>query len=338
MSRLTTLRSDASRRQVAVCTAVVVGSALLTGAVLIPTYAAPRIVKIPASVASTTIATGTAAVLVDIDAAIAKGHPIIDRNVPITVSQRVTSEEPTSSEVVTLQSARIVHRDDRTGEAGTVSATVERSSIDRTSSMPVAEPVGTIQRDPSKPPDAVVHDGLQFKFPFAVEQKSYPYFDADVRKSAAIDFVEETTLDGIRVYRFNQDIPPTDTGGKLTLPTSAWGISGDGQALLHRFYMASRDLWVEPVTGAVVDGAQHVKQVYARTIDDPEAVTIIDMNVRLDSETTETLIDQARTYKRLIEFGTRYGPMGAAILGIVLVATGVVVGRRSSGATRKAPQ
>jgi hypothetical protein len=334
MSLNTTVRVDISRRRrVAVYTAIAVGSALLTSAVLIPTYAAPRIVKIPASVDSTTIATGTAKVLIDIDAAIAQGYPIIDRNVPITVLQHVTSEEPTNTEIVTLQSARMIHRDDRTGDARIVSATIERSSVDRTTSMPVAEPVGTIQRDATKPPDDVVHDGLQVKFPFGVEQKSYPYFDADVRKSSNINFVEETTVDGVLLYRFNQDIPPTDTGGKLTLPAAAWGIPGDGQVLMHRFYTARRDVWVEPVTGAIVDAQQHVEQVYARTIDDPNAVTILDMNVRLDNRTTDTLLDQARTYKRLIEFGTRYVPVGAAILGIILVATGAVVGYRVSKRT-----
>ncbi|MDP1045072.1 porin PorA family protein, partial [Klebsiella pneumoniae] len=71
---------------------------------------------------------------------------------------------------------------------------------------------------------------------------SYPYFDTLARETYPIDFVETTQIDGTEVFHFSHTIDPMDTGGKLTLPASVWGLSGDpdAQVLMHRFYTAKR--------------------------------------------------------------------------------------------------
>ena len=171
--------------------------------------------------------------------------------------------------------------------------------------MPVP-PDGSIQRYSDRPAETVAHDGLQLKFPFHVQRKSYPYFDTSARRSKLIDYSADESIDGLSVYHFHQVVDPVDTGGKLTLPGTYWGIDTPDQVTMHRFYTGERDLWVEPVTGAIVKGQQHVRQYYARTANDPAAVTIFDITPRFDDRTISEQVAQAKSFKRLIQWGTEY--------------------------------
>lgn len=303
-----------------------VGAFLAAASATMAFYMAPNLVKTPLDVDSATVATGTATLL-DTESLV-QGVPRVDRDVPIRVLQQVTVEEPSDSNKITMQSAVLLQRGDRPGERGTVNATVDRFTADRRTAMPISDPIGSIQKYVDQPADEVTHDGLSLKFPFDVEQRSYPYFDTTARRSQAIDFAGETTLNGLDVYQFVQDIAPLDTGGKLTLPASYWGIDGDEEILMHRFYTAQRELLVEPTTGAVVFGKQSVKQYYGRTADDPNAVTIVEMSPQLDTETVDAQVRRATDSKRLVEWVEMYGPLSLGTAGVAALTTGVLLSRR----------
>ncbi|MGU3585956.1 DUF3068 domain-containing protein [Rhodococcus sp. C26F] len=308
--------------------AVLIGAFLLTVSVLIPTYAVDRLVKIPLTVEADTVSTGTATLLDSTE--LMQGRLVLEDDVPITVNQRVTVEDPSDKDVVTLQSAIRMTRDDRSGTAAIVNASVDRSTLDRTTALPVDEPVGSLQTETGKVPEPVVHDGLQFKFPFDTQKQSYPYFDTTFKQSRDVHFVEETELDGLLVYRFRQEVEPTQVGGGISLPASVWGREGNGSLKLPRFYSITRDLWVEPVSGAVVQVEQHHRQFFAAKADDPEAVTLIDVTPRLDEQTQAEQIAFARTSKSLVLWGTVYAPIGAAVAGVALLASGIYLGVRTS--------
>jgi len=295
--------------------------------VLIPTYATDRLVKIPLTVEAATVSTGTATLLDSTE--LVKGRLVLEDDVPITVNQRVTVEDPSDEDVVTLQSAIRMTRDDRSGTAAIVNASVDRSTIDRTTALPVEEPVGSIQTEVGKAFVPVVHDGLQFKFPFDTQKQSYPYFDTTLKQSREVHFVEETELGGLRVYRFHQEVEPTQVGGGISLTASMWGRDGDAPLKLPRFYSITRDLWVEPVSGAVVQVEQHHRQFFAAKADDPQAVTLIDVTPRLDEQTQIEQIVFARKSKNLVLWGTVYAPIAAAVAGVALLASGIYLGVRT---------
>ncbi|OZD18291.1 DUF3068 domain-containing protein [Rhodococcus sp. 06-156-3C] len=303
-----------------------VGAFLAAASATMAFYMAPNLVKTPLDGDSATVATGTATLL-DTEALI-QGVSKVDRDVPIRVLQQVTVEDPSDGNKITMQSAVLLQREDRPGERGTVNATVDRFTADRRSAMPLDDPIGSIQKYVDQPADEVTHDGLSLKFPFDVEQRSYPYFDTTARRSQAIDFAGETTIHDLDVYRFEQDIAPLDTGGKLTLPASYWGIEGDEEILMHRFYTARRELMVEPTTGAVVFGKQTVHQYYGRTAADPNAVTIIEMSPQLDTKTVEAQVQRAAESKRLVEWVELYGPLSVGAVGLGALTTGLVLLRR----------
>eukprot|EP01133_Synstelium_polycarpum_P022677 gene22678-27195_t len=237
-----------SRRRAA-CVAIAAAGFLLTISALAPTHAKGQLVKIPLSIDAATVSTGTA-VLLDA-AALAKGKLVVDSNVPITVQQRVTAEDPSGSDVVTLQSAVQMVRDDRVGSAAIVNASIDRSTVDRISAIPVEEPIGSIQTVMDKPAEVVAHEGLQFKFPFDTQKRTYPYFDSTLRDSYDANFIAEGEIEGVDVYNFRQEIAPVEIGTEITLPASSWGKPGTSPVSMKRFYGITRELSVEPISGAI---------------------------------------------------------------------------------------
>lgn len=280
--------------------------------------------KIPLSIDAATVSTGTAELL-DVGA-LANGTLLVEPNVPITVLQRVNVQDPSDSDVVTLQSAVQMLRDDRTGNDAIVNASVDRLTVDRTSGIAVSDPPGSIQTEMDRPAETVVHEGFQFKFPFDTQKRSYPYFDTTMRASYDADFVAESELEGVPVYQFRQEVEPVAIGSKFTLPASNWGMAGDAPVTMTRFYGITRELSVEPVSGAIVQVQQHYRQYFATSVAAPESITIVDVAPKLDAQTQHEQIEQAIKYKNLIQWGTVYGPTIAASAGLLLLIGGIYLG------------
>ena len=65
------------------------------------------------------------------------------------------------------------------------------------------------------PSDKVTVDGYWLKFPADAEKTNYPVFDPTLRKAVDAVFEEETTMDGRTVYRYHQEIEPTNVAQLL---------------------------------------------------------------------------------------------------------------------------
>ncbi len=308
------------------------GAFLLVAAILIPTYTVPRLEKTPLDLEVTAVSDGTGSVLNS--ASLAAGKAEVDTNVPLVSQRYVTVEEPSNADVVTVQAGQTLLRSDKQGETGLLTASVDRVTADRVTAMPVQDPIGTIQVQADKPAEEVAHTGLQYKFPFNAEQKSYPYFDVNVRATKDIDFVEETEINGTTVYKYEQTVGPVDLSevvttptNKLTLPAATWGVEGDAPVTMTRFYENQRTAWVEPETGVVVKGQEDIHQYYSRTAGQPE-VDVLNATLTFDENTVEYQIAQAKDgMDRLSLFG-RTIPIIAGILGVIALIAGVLIGIR----------
>ncbi|MFD4366723.1 DUF3068 domain-containing protein [Rhodococcus sp. NPDC058521] len=327
-------RSGPSR--ILACILVGLGAFLLVVAILIPTFTVGKLAKTPLDLEVTTVAEGTGSVLNS--QALLAGKAEVDTNVPIVAQRYVTTEEPSDSDVITVQAGQTVRRTDKQGDTGLLSATVDKVTADRKTSMPVDDPVGTIQTEPNKPAEELPRDGLQYKFPFDVEQKSYPYFDLNARATQDINFVEETEINGMKVYHFNQTVEPVDLSkvtkspsNKLQLPAETWGVPGGTLPItMTRYYTNVRDVWVEPETGVIVKGQEQIHQYYARNKAKPE-VDVLKVDLPFNEETIEFQIQQARDgMDKLSTFG-RTLPIVAGILGVIALIAGLVLGLRARG-------
>ncbi|MEV0945288.1 DUF3068 domain-containing protein [Rhodococcus sp. NPDC049939] len=309
------------------------GAFLLAVAILIPTYTVGQLKKTPLDLEVTTIASGTGSVL---DAAsLLAGSAQVDTDVPLVSQRYVTTEEPSNATEVTLQAGQTLFRTDVQGDTGLLSAIVDRTTIDRKTSMPTNDPVGTIQVDADQPAQEVPRDGLQYKFPFDSEQKSYPYFDLNSRTTQDINFVEETEINGLRVYHYSQTIDPVDLSAvvdsptnKLTLPAEAWGVPGGTiPVTMTRWYANVRDVWVEPQTGVIVKGQEQMHQYYARNSANPE-IDVLNATLPFDEQTIEAQIEQARDGLDTINTFGRTVPIIAGVLGLIALIAGIVLGLR----------
>ncbi|MFD4432375.1 DUF3068 domain-containing protein, partial [Nocardia sp. NPDC058497] len=178
---------------------------------------------------------------------------------------------------------------------------------------------------------------LQYRFPSGPETMSYPYLDLNARATSPIDFVEESEVNGIPVYHFRQTIPvtslhdvaPTATS-KLTLPAAKWGLEGDGDVTMLRFYTNVRDVWVEPRTGAVLKGGEQLHLFYGRSANQVD-VTALKTHLVFDEETIESQIAVTQDSLDKLDLFGKTLPIILGILAAILIIAGAVLGVMSAG-------
>ncbi|MFE7796738.1 DUF3068 domain-containing protein [Nocardia sp. NPDC057440] len=345
--------SAGTRRTVA-CLLVGLGALLIVAAVMIPTYTVSKLAKTPLDLEITTVATsqpGSESSVLDSKSLTApEGSAKVDTNVPLVSQRFLTVEDPSDASEMTIQAGQTLRRIDKQADTGLLTATVDRVTIDRKTGMPVdKEPNGSIavsvNKDGESIADPVQHIGLQYRFPIGTEKKSYPYFDINARKTYDANFVEETELNSMKVYHFQQHVPVTNLWdvvqaptNRLSLPAAKWGVEGgETPVTMTRWYTNTRDLWVEPDTGTVIKGGEQLHLFYARSGDKPE-ITALKSNIIFDENTIESQISVAKeNIDKLSLFG-RVMPIILGVLGAIALIAGVFLGIRGDASPATAPR
>ncbi|WP_028479550.1 DUF3068 domain-containing protein [Nocardia sp. CNY236] len=336
--------SAGTRRTVA-CSLIGLGAFLIVAAVLIPSYTVDKVAKTPLDLEITTIATnppGEDSLVLDATSLAVDGPPTIDRNVPLVSQRFVTVEDPADADKMTVQMGQTLRRTDKQLDTGLLSAAIDRVTISRTTGMPVdTEPNGsialTVNSQGQTIAEPVQHTGLQYRFPIGTEKKTYPYFDFNVRKTFDIEFLEETEINNLTVYHFRMSVPPTSLWdvvqsprNRVTLPAAKWGLEGDAPVTMIRYYTNTRDLFVEPQTGALIKGSEKPHLYYSRTADEVE-VTALKSHLVMDDKTVESQMSTAKKYVDQLSLYGRILPIVAGILGAIAVIAGVLLGIRGGG-------
>ncbi|MFD6155181.1 DUF3068 domain-containing protein [Nocardia sp. NPDC060256] len=338
--------SAGTRRTVA-CLLVGLGALLIVAALLIPTYTVGKLAKTPLDLEITTIATnvpGEDSLVLDSKSLTApEGAAKIDSNVPLVSQRFLTVEEPSDADEMTVQAGQTLRRIDKQGDTGLLTATIDRVTIDRKSGEPVAkDPNGsiavTVDKEMKSVADPVQHTGLQYRFPIGTEKKNYPYFDLNARKTFDINFVEESEINNMKVYHFQQAIPATNLydvvkapTNKLTFPAAKWGVPGDGDVTMARWYTNTRDLWVEPKTGTVIKGGEQIHLYYGR--DAKPEVTALKSHIVFDENTIESQISVAKENIDKLSLYGRIMPIVLGVVGVIALIVGAVLGIRGGGST-----
>ncbi|MER6996420.1 DUF3068 domain-containing protein [Streptomyces sp. NPDC000410] len=103
--------------------------------------------------------------------------------------------------------------------------------------------------------DAVRREGIEFKWPFMTEKRDYQYFDAQTRTSAPIHYKGTREFRGLEVYYFEQTIPWTQVAFPKKMPMGVTPKVAQSTGMT-RWYTTKRMFWIEPVTGAPVNGEE----------------------------------------------------------------------------------
>ncbi|TCO51674.1 DUF3068 family protein [Kribbella antiqua] len=174
------------------------------------------------------------------------------------------------------------------------------------------------------------HEGLVLKFPFGTEKKTYDFWDTTLRKAFPIQFKEEATLQGLKVYVFEQEVPKQDVplAKPLIVPGSVINEPGRDSVEVQRTYKNTRTLWVEPVTGAIIKGKE--QQLATIAYDGEDKLTATQVTIEYDDATVTKNVKGA-TVNGVAEGGYQskaaqlnligfWIPLVSLILGLLLLA------------------
>ena len=143
-----------------------------------------------------------------------------------------------------------------------VSASTWAYRLDRVSGE--ARETAQVQLVMAMPAVEVPVDGVWLKFPVDVKRQDYDVFDPALRGTAPAQFVGSEKIDGREVYRFSQEIAPTNLAQRYADDRNTAYVEGpEGeQQRAFLFHSAKRELAVDKVTGIVVGIDEKVDDFY----------------------------------------------------------------------------
>jgi Porin PorA len=205
-----------------------------------------------------------------------------------------------------------------TADQGVITATQERIALDRVT----AQSVQCCGESPR-------HQGLTLKFPFDTEKTTYQFWDGPAQRALPAAFTRTETLNGVGVYRFEQRIGPLDVGDQ-EIPGTLAGEPDTPSVQTNIVYTNLKTLWVEPATGIIVKAQQDATQVL-ETPGGEQVLTLIDAVLTYDEATVERNADDAASGANRLRLLGAVLPIAALVLGLILVAAGLVLLRAPEG-------
>ncbi|MEV0233123.1 DUF3068 domain-containing protein [Nonomuraea sp. NPDC050786] len=246
---------------------------------------------------------------------------VLTGDLQIFVTTRGDVKEANSKRVV-WDEATVVN--DVTNSRPQIDLSERRSAFDRYTGVALNCCGDSIDKEP------VTLEGQIYKFPFDVEKKTYKVFNATAGKAFDAAFVREDNVNGLPVYVFEQNVPPTKTETR-SAPANVLGMTGTtGDVQVDRWYDGKTTFWVEPVTGSPVKQEVQRHEVL-KTQDGIERSPAFVGTAKMTEQTVNDLVKQAQSGKSQINLLRNIIPLVLLIVGAALVLTGVVLGRRPRG-------
>jgi hypothetical protein len=208
---------------------------------------------------------------------------------------------------------------------GVITATQERIALDRVT----AQSVRCCGENPT-------HQGLTLKFPFDTKKQSYQFWDGPANAASPAQFTGEEVIQGVKVYRFEQQIDPR-TLRTQEVPGSLAGDPDADSVTTDVVYSNHKTLWVEPATGIIVKAQQDVTQVLETPAGEP-VLTLLDAVLTYDDATVKANAEDASSgASRLRLLGTIV-PVVGVLLGLVLTSIGLYLLRAPQGRRLRRPE
>ncbi|MGC0332665.1 hypothetical protein RKD23_005655 [Streptomyces sp. SAI-170] len=299
-----------------------------TLAPLLRWYAFPRLAKVPPNQYQDMVLEAKNATLLDYGTMKARKVP------RVTIVQTLKGNVEASERIERTAGRDVVVWDTLSYVQGPdgrmVSRIPERYIFDAHTQEPVHATGETVDGDP------VRREGIEFKWPFLTEKRSYAYFDAQTRTSAPIHYKGTRTFRGLEVYYFEQTVPWTRVNFPKVMPVD--GITPESVASTGttRWYTTVRRFWVEPVTGAPVYGEEiHKEELRGGTLlGGRDKVTAFAGHVKMREDYIEHTVDLVKSNRTLVLLLTAYLPWSFLALGVLLLALALWLearGRRPAG-------
>ncbi|HEU4396215.1 MAG TPA: DUF3068 domain-containing protein [Actinomycetota bacterium] len=210
-------------------------------------------------------------------------------------------------------------------DGGVITAAQERIALDRVTGQ-------SVKCCGENPP----HQGLTLKFPFDTKKRTYLFWDLPARRATDARYVQEETIEGVKVYRFEQRIDRLILGSQ-EVPGSLAGDPDADSVQTNIVYSNVKTIWVAPATGIIVKGQQDVSQVL-ETLDGRRVLTALDAVLTYDGATVKANAEDAAEGASQLRLLSTILPLGAGVLGLVLLLVGLVLLRAPEGRRVRQPE
>jgi hypothetical protein len=303
---------------------IALGAVLLGAALAIRLFLAPGLVVLPLD--QNTVATASATDVTYLDFSTFEEIEGADASVRLEVQGAPGSADASDDVAVWSSGTRLT--DDGTG--GLINASQYTACLDRREAVALDCDAETVDEEPADV------QGVTVTFPFGTEQRDYEVWNATTQQTFAARFVGEDEVEGVEVYRFEQEIP--DTVLRSTpVPAALAGATGEGTVEADIVYSNVRTLWVEPTSGVVVT-SQESPSTRLVGPDGTEGATILRADITADPETVRAGAERAVENRDRIALISRTIPLAVAGLGLLLVIAGLVLVTRSQRGAHRSPQ
>jgi hypothetical protein len=306
------------------------GVFLLIGAALIKFYAYPQLAVAPKDQDSITHLSATDAVIFSTDPSLLTE---VKMDLEVTNTTRGDIEATDKAPDGTLVWADTQTVENTDGDV--LSQSISLAAHDAHTGEAVDCCGSFVQEDAEVGPVEVARKGQVYKFPFGTEKKTYQWWDDTILATVPAEFEKETDLDGLKVYQFVADIPQTVVGTR-EVPASVVGEVGTDAVDADVAYANRRTFWVEPNTGVIIDRQE--EQNNTLQIDGEDRATTTQATLSYTDAQVAANIDEYQSKASLLGLVHGLIPLLGLILGLLLIAGGVLLGRGRSEAPGAAPQ
>jgi hypothetical protein len=174
----------------------------------------------------------------------------------------------------------------------------------------------------------VQQTGVGVQFPVgSVQKKTYQRFDPITLRTWPAVYQGRETVGGLEAYKFTEKIDPTSIGETWGVPGSQLGMDPKGTYDYQKIYSATVTLWVDPRSGVIVDQRQQV-QAKLQTLDGIDRVTAYSGDLRVTPASRKAQISKADDLAMKVTLYKTAGPIASLVLGVGLLAAGVLVLRQ----------
>jgi len=166
--------------------------------------------------------------------------------------------------------------------------------------------------------------GQGYVWPLGAKKQDYPVFDQVLLSPVKFSYQGTATTDGVATYVYKANIKPTQTG-TVTVPGSLAGLSAS-TVTLPEMYSSQETYYVDPVTGAPLLVKRDVQQVLKDSSGTTRLV-LLNANFQTSASSLASVVATDNHYRTEINVAKNIVPIIALIIGIILLAAGLVASR-----------
>jgi hypothetical protein len=297
------------------------GAFLLVAGLLIKFYAYPRLAVAPIDQNSVTKLQATGAEI--FDAATLK--PL---TTDLSVQSRTVGDVKASQERGNNVRVWVGTTSIRSDDGVVRSRSTTRTAFDATTAEAV-NCCGAFNESTEGDRKAVKRTGLVFKWPFNTEKKDYKVWDDTLGDTVTAKYVKESSVKGLKTYEFKLVVPRTKVGSQ-EVPASVVGEPGTGNVQADSMYATTNDYQIEPLTGAIV--TQSLASTNTLAVDGEDRLTTTKADLQYTPATVDSNVKDFKSKASLLKLVQTTAPIITIVLGLILLALSIVLGRRRTDA------